>query len=71
MPHRHPTFKNHPDDLTIWYRGIELPSENDGENRGFWGKIRKVKKSLDEKFGTFFAVRVVPPWGSMGLKIFF
>jgi hypothetical protein len=37
----------------------------------FGGKNRNVKKSSGEKFGMFFAVRVVPPWGSMGLKIFF
>jgi len=70
MPRRHPTFKNHPDDSAVWYRGIELPPENEGENRGFGGKNRKVKKSSGEKFGTFFAVGVVP-LGVDGYENFF
>jgi hypothetical protein len=31
---------------------------------------RNVKKSSGKKFGTFFAVRVIPPWGLMGVKIY-
>ena len=71
MPGRHPTFKNHPDNSTVWYRGIKLPSENGGKKGGFSGENRKVKKSSGEKFVTFFAGKGGPPWGLMGVKIFF
>jgi hypothetical protein len=61
MHRSHQIIKNHPHDSSLWFRGIELPLENEGENRGFGGKNQKAKKSSGEKFGTFFAVGVTPP----------
>ena len=59
----HPMFKNHPDDSTLWYRGIELTSENEGGNMGFWGKNRKVKKIFRGEVWDVLCCEGGPPGG--------